>query len=812
MKRTTNYWLLVALLCGLSLGVASCKDSDDGHQNNASGSTSEEESATEASNTFWNVVGQLVGTDQACDDYVDKTFVPTIGDAKEGSETIREVVTNGAAAAAERFAGLVGLEPGTISEETSTYTWHDEAVGTLTYTKTTDGSSLATVDVSIRQVPQLYQLVYLTSEQQGKNASSNGTAWYRFGDIVSKDPGDGSSVSYWICVRPAFDKEGKGDSHWISVSPLPGKNRKSFSSSSYETTYVLPTKLGTSTEHMQNLAEMLYAIYNPDDWRQHITDHSSVNIFGHPTGLPIFHDFHSTNLKYHAPLFWQRVAKAWKDEGIEQKVFGLNGENLKELVNAGNLYFLANGYSWVMGNAPTLYQYRYSSGDKDLELNQHKQTYSKVSKNVVNPVIPLDFSQLFPNKPYIVSEAFFGDASPRFVIRFASGKELMGRQPSSYQSMNDVNGIKDVYVYNKYYNITPGKDTPPEILQDFVGESHYKPFDVYKDEAGNRWFPIYRAGRNEKDEKSELDHSAYTYLISFEGLEYSDDGQRAVNLPTRDVAVKAIYWLLVQMNNSLQMDNLDVSPSVGVICKHLIDNAGFDPRHIARYALPPDNPEDRLRDVYVSSVGYTEGDDADPKHSGPQKLLRYIVYPQGDRMPYIYIWQHYPSADNANHYEPIFFDDDLILLQDVANPDIVAKRAPDSFSQFEVPTGFYKNMPQASKQRKEADQQALKASNYAYNMASWNQYQQLLDMWNAPVLLFRITRVFDNGDSAFDKITEDGHKLTLFKEAAFYADANDPATLFVSTIYRFLNNMRQKMFFDGQPYSISLWHQDVIRR
>ena len=30
MKKILNFWLMAALLCGLSMSVASCKDDDDG--------------------------------------------------------------------------------------------------------------------------------------------------------------------------------------------------------------------------------------------------------------------------------------------------------------------------------------------------------------------------------------------------------------------------------------------------------------------------------------------------------------------------------------------------------------------------------------------------------------------------------------------------------------------------------------------------------------------------------------------------------------------------------------------------------------
>ena len=36
MKKRMNFWLMAALVCGLSLGVTSCKDDDDDNGSSAS--------------------------------------------------------------------------------------------------------------------------------------------------------------------------------------------------------------------------------------------------------------------------------------------------------------------------------------------------------------------------------------------------------------------------------------------------------------------------------------------------------------------------------------------------------------------------------------------------------------------------------------------------------------------------------------------------------------------------------------------------------------------------------------------------------
>lgn len=82
---------------------------------------------------------------------------------------------------------------------------------------------MAQVEVNIKQMPGLKKIIYYSEEQAGENGAFNGSAYYRFGDVVSKTNADGET-EYWICVRPAFGPEKREESHWISVSDLPKAN------------------------------------------------------------------------------------------------------------------------------------------------------------------------------------------------------------------------------------------------------------------------------------------------------------------------------------------------------------------------------------------------------------------------------------------------------------------------------------------------------------------------------------------------------------------------------------------------------------
>ena len=325
MNKATN-WMLTALLAmGLSMGFIACSDDDD----NNNGGVPTNEAEYQESQLGWDIITQLTSERTAPEGWQSMTFEPTIGKASEADPYTRIVATNDVAAASERFGGLVGL-PDLISETTTSFTYNQEGMGKLTYQMgSVGGQYVAQVDVDLKQVPHLKKILYQTPEQIGNNGYFAGTAYYRFGDVV-QDKDD----YYWICVRPAFGPEGKEDSHWMCFShKLPEANIKPYKTSTGNQNY-LPTGLGKSTEHMQNAAEMLYAILHPDDWQ---------NTLSNQTKPKMFNDFSPQNVQYHNMYFWKKVCLAWEEEDLFNLVLGIPKETLD---NDKEWHMLYSGYSW----------------------------------------------------------------------------------------------------------------------------------------------------------------------------------------------------------------------------------------------------------------------------------------------------------------------------------------------------------------------------------------------------------------------------------------------------------------------------------
>ena len=83
MKKITYTLLMAALVCGLSLGITSCKD-DDKDDSGDDGQEQLSEEQQEQNNAAYAILDNLADLSSANDNFLTQTFEPTIGTADDG--------------------------------------------------------------------------------------------------------------------------------------------------------------------------------------------------------------------------------------------------------------------------------------------------------------------------------------------------------------------------------------------------------------------------------------------------------------------------------------------------------------------------------------------------------------------------------------------------------------------------------------------------------------------------------------------------------------------------------------------------------
>ena len=761
MNKKSILFLLAVLFAGsLVTGVASCKDDDDDGSESSSPAT---EAQQDEASTFWDVVGQLVDVDDYTPDYANATFEPTIGEAEDGS-FVRVVSTNDLASAAERFNALIG-QPDAVDAATTEYTWSHPAVGTLTYHQGT-GNNLATVDVDIPQVPHLQQIAYRSPQQSDENGSFSGAAYYRFGDVISRTYRERGSTKeyteYWICVRPAFGPEGKKESHWVSLSPLPSKNCDLVLNEGRK--FYVPTGIGTNTEHMQNLAELLYAMSHPLHWERNVRDIPAPGLFS--KGLRMFHDFsHKPDkLKYHNRFFFQRVCDAWKALGLFSAIFGFDDTDprFQDFFDRDHvLHLLAKGHSGLTSSSDnlTLYEYCYTNNTAadDIKQNMHEVTTITHRKDVSELKQTINVSALTTKKPYVVNEDYFDDPDPRYVIRHATGKELSNN--GKYNHKEHIEGARGVYVYNDYYYQDAGfcdldqkelevavdphvvNDSEHYNLSDFTGEPYYNGGDVYQDQYGSRWFCALPAGG--------MTAQPFSYFVTFDNVQLNATGTKALDLPSLNMAFGLGNVMAVCCLNAIS-GKRDVNSSTSYRNISKFANVDFTQFAEKKDTLPPgatsvDHP------IYFS-VAYDSPDDH-------QQVCRIIIdqtYIKKREM-YSLCWAHYLSQPDADLHQNQgrYFTTTPILLKDVCNQDIVDRLAEDRYVRLPL-SGQTQRQPIRTQAE---DAKDFRVSDYFWTNGAFATPRRFI--WNDRVLFFRVLKIYDRGEEAHALVSTGGHKLQL---------------------------------------------------
>ena len=456
MRKIFNFMLTAALMGGLSLAAISCSDDKLSEEEKQQQAEEQAEQGLDDAAEFWNVVGQLTDDPMPDEGWQTATYAPSIGEPDGANTAVRIVATNDAETAAARFAMLTGAN---IDESTQDYTYQNEHVGTLRYHRT-GGQSLAVVDVDIKQMPGLSQIVYQAPE--GDNGYFNGTAYYRFGDVVKKLNSDGQ-YDYWICVRPAFGPAKKGDSHWITVSKIPSANTKQVTKiiNKEKVTHSLPKSLTTNREHMQNLAEMLYAMTHAQQWASNLSTNN-----GYKT-LKYFRDFNYVQLfKYNDDQFFNDVADNWESRGLFKTVFGLNRNDLTSELNHGlNLVYSS---ATMSGNKILLPVATYNG------TNLKTETLAKTNSEWTTA---FDIQTLM-NPGYISYNDATGQKQKAWLVRYATGATLCkgSQEAASFDKYKRLTNCEDVFVYNKdvdNLDMNNLKNIEPRVFRPGIDEPTY---------------------------------------------------------------------------------------------------------------------------------------------------------------------------------------------------------------------------------------------------------------------------------------------------------------------------------------------------
>ena len=789
MKRNLNSWLMAVLIGGLSMSVASCKDdkelSEEEKQQQAE-QQAEQDMADAA--TFWDVVGQLTDDVMPDDDWQNATYEPSIGEADATNSTVRVVSTADVAIAAERFAQLTGAA---VNASTSEYTYQNPLVGTLTYRRT-GGQSLATVDVSIKQMPGLSQIVYKTPEQIGDNGSFKGTAYYRFGDVVQKLNADGL-YDYWICVRPAFGPEGKGDSHWMTLSKLPSNYVKTVNKTvnGQKLSHTMPKSLGTNKEHMQNLAELVYAMTASETW--------AINLAANYKTLKYFKDFnYEKNFKYHNTAFFANVNEGMPDR-VFQEIFGLTKQQMRQELEQNGLHLIYGSPS-MNGNNIILPVAEYAGTNmKTAQYYNSSTTWDAAS---------FDIYALTRNH-YISDSRITGGNGKMWVCRYATGATLAkgsAETPATFDKYKRLPNCRDVFVYNAdvdNLDLDNLKNIEPrEGIADFSGIPYYSHGDILQDQYGHRWFVINQAGNPDLgDNKGEK--SPYSELISFEGITVSSDRRKATNLPTLKQAIRGAYFLEMFYNQTEKLRGLTKEQAIQ---KNYYSQWGSSVFNLLEYCdvqildlfqqISAQNGDVREPTI-AASIAYDDG-------SGKQRLLRWIRNNQveGENL-YHYLSDLYPASPNATtqFYEKYTYSTLPIYLQDIASKQMVEAFAEDTYARQGLSKGdnITNDADTSPRQpRTETDDRVNDVRNCFYYRTAWQYRSFVSDMWNEPIIMFRMTRVYDCGENDHSDTTVDGLRLTRIAKHEWYDEDMGNATVSLETFRNTMNVVWANCYSDGR--------------
>ena len=447
-----HYALCILMVSTLTM---SCSDDDDkkSEQRNADADPLD----TDEAETAWRWLCAMTDAETLTNDWATKTYEPTIGVASENNDNARIVIVGDLEEAKSKFAGIAGVETNQLGGE---FTVSQAGVGKLVWTPSKAGAqNLAEVAVDTKLLPRLQKIIYCTEEQRGQNGlfSTNvdGTAYYRLGDVIR----DGEGY-YWVCVRPAFKQGDKGTSHWINIinasetgnvnatdvqKPMPEEyiyDKYNDLEKYNHRTILLPTKLKYSREHMNNLANLIWALLDPGAY------HTKV---GNGKGLCGF------DYTYHGEKFLKKVADYWdqpvihngaKEYNVWQILFNRTRNQMKNYMNG--MSFIYKGYQWRTGRWGYVWEFTSKREDGFQSHTPGSESGDQVRRDFADNGYDIrtycgdpaaENSNTQNNPPQFLQQQY------TWVVRYKSGKEL-SEDYSPYKAIPFFHE-NEIYRYNE---------------------------------------------------------------------------------------------------------------------------------------------------------------------------------------------------------------------------------------------------------------------------------------------------------------------------------------------------------------------------
>ena len=605
-KNVLNFWFFAALLCGLSLTVTSCKDDDN--DNGSNGDESEivvAPTETEEAKAALNWLANMTNVEEFTDDWASKTYEPTIGVESKNEANTRVVVVADIDYARMNFSSISGIDPDKLS---SVQSQTIDGVGTVTWTPSAaDANNLATVDVNTKLIPHLSKIVYCTMEQAGDNGSTfDGTAYFRFGDVLEDQGG-----YYWVCVKPAFGtgKAAQQQGYWINVfnrdekngqgtdgivPPIPKANICSDYDEKYNgNTILLPTKLKSTKEMTHNLANLVWALLDPESYEEAVAD-DDIGLGGY-------------DYEYNGKKFCQRVAEQWKMKGIWQILFNRTYEQMKQMTK---LNFYYEGYHFTpkihlgssnLGCATVMgtkkYEPNYATtynqdSEKNLEMKEKGAGFD-MRRYCSDPDQNADCAS--SDKAGYAPARQFSDTEGYWIVRQKTSSDLAGTflHPSVYISLKNT---AEIYRYNAAYGVVVGKDTPVEEEDTYGNDvvsnapargeaGTYMIGDVvmnkYQEKAN--WFCISGSPYHKDLLKNVTDHTAWFISIDA-NADKSLIKEGSYNLLSEEDLPEFVcrFMTLIMYLESLQNEyQADFEKGIlGKVGQHILDYAKVDLRQL----------------------------------------------------------------------------------------------------------------------------------------------------------------------------------------------------------------------------------------